>query len=111
MCTGPYTAVREVTQTVVGEQWKSTDLKATSVASYLVGRALIVRQYLRPSYPARPVYHLAARIGLAFLNSADVSKSKLPPLARIGHHYNVETAEILGCRVRDIAFWQPFQEI
>jgi hypothetical protein len=73
--------------------------------------SLIVRQYLRPSCPARPVYHLAARIGLAFLNSADVSKSKLPPLARIGHHYNVETAEILGCRVRDIAFWQPFQEI
>ena len=45
------------------------------------------------------------------MNSADLSKSQLPPLARIGHHDNVETAEIRGRRVREIAFWQPFQEI
>jgi hypothetical protein len=86
-------------------------LKAISPGSYLIGRILIVRQYLRPSCPVRPVHHLVARVGLASLNSADVSKSQLPPLARIAHHYNVETAEILGCRVRKIAFWQPFQEI
>jgi hypothetical protein len=86
-------------------------LNAISLGSYLVGRVLIVRQYLRPSCLARPVYHLVARVSLAPLNSADLSKSQLPPLARIGHHYNVGTREILGCRVREVAFWQPFQEI